>query len=1219
MWTADVFAQSGSLSGEGFSTFSVGDGITLFLPYYNVTTQSSAPVFLLAGEKLNVSAQITYASGQCCVSSGSFAAFFTLGSPAGKLEGKTSLSYNATSKAWQGQFPIPSSADQGSWILTVNGTDSSGNSGSTYSWLNVGLNVLLTTDSPSYITGDTVTVFAAPLYPDGLITPLGVFNATVYSGSRAISEIPMSFNWVYGLWTGTFSILPSDPTGFYKVSVSGNDGAGNSGSFSTVIRVAPYHLSGQVILPSTSISMNGGSEPTVSAKLTYPNGTLMKSGSVEAFVSHVMDGTFVPIDHTRLSYQASTESFVGPNVLPPASILNTAPGEYLVSVQAFDASGNYGNLTSTFFVNANQRGAISISSNSQFTSANGVVGGTGTSSDPYLIAGWNTSSISISSNVSASYELLNDWVHGSGGNGIVINTPASTSSSIDNVYSISNHGNGLVVSNSTGVSIVRVDASNNSQDGILLSGVNQGNVQQSVAANNGGDGVVLESAPFFSILSTSATNNRNYGFYLFGSRNSTLFGDNATSNSVGVYVTGSSGHGYGGSEILGGYFVGNNIGIDVNGLHQNVSDNSSSLSSVSIDQTIQLENNIGTFAANDSVLGLEASVIGYNTWGVVVQNSLPLVVNNVISQNAAVGLNVTGSFSGTGHCIITFTNQTTFDYNSCIAINYLTLNGAAGLEMTNLNGSFIYQDAAVGNAANGFDLGNLRDSLVSTLISILNQGDGISLSGATGSEIVSNQIGGNLNGMLAKSSFGDAFDQNNASLNAFDGLVFSGSQNNTISNNTAIEDALFCSSSIGCTVAAGIELSNSSSNLLTLNQVTNITARAGSGAGIYIEAGSSNNTVRLNNSTLNFAGISIVDSSYNSIDNNTLVSDTYGIFLSNAPNNALSVNTYHGLEQYLYPNEPSVSFSNIVNGSSYSGKVVISWIATGQAISLQKLIIDGNPQNVTGSSFTLNSSNLSDGNHSLTITVTNSGGLSASASVVISTRNHEVLSVRALGPNGIVLPGITVNLTGSSTILNATTNSVGNALFSGLPAGSYLASALVNGSLVSAQVSFITNETVTLYVPRLITTVVATTSSGSTTSLTLDGNITSSNLSAVVLQNSNGVYNISFGISGITGALGRATLAIPKSAVPGGLVPEILLNGNPASNQSFSQTKDDYYVTFSASASAPGNVSIQFVHLVGFDPRLVVLAVIIVALLAGAIIVAYSRRRSPLNRALLGV
>jgi parallel beta-helix repeat protein len=1211
MWTATVSASSGSLFGRGYSTFSVGDGVTMFLPFYNFTTETTTPVFLLTGEKINVTAQVTSPNGQCCVSQGSYHAIFTLNSPSGKLEGNVSLSYDPGTKDWKGSFLIPRSADQGAWVITVNGTDSSGNLGSAYSWLNVGLNVLLTTDSPSYISGDKVTIYAAPEYPGGLITALGSFNATVTSGSQTIATVPMSFNWLYALWMGTFTVSSSDPLGFYTVTVGGNDGAGNSGSFSTIIRVAPYHLDGVVTLPSRSISINGGSEPTVSAKITYPNGTVMSSGSVEAFVSLEMDGTFVPIGHSRMSYQSSSQSFVGPNILTPASVLKTTPGEYLVSIQTLDPLGNYGNFSSTFFVNANSHSAISISSDSQFTSANGVISGAGTQSSPFIIAGWNASSISISSNVTSSFELLNDWVEGSSGNGIVINTPSSAHSLVENDFSISNHGNGLVISDSPGISIYRVDSSNNSGSGIVISNVPKGTggLVGSVAANNGLDGVVIDNSTLYTVSTSSATNNANHGFYLYNSMNATLYQDNATSNVVGAYFTGTLGAGYGEGVILGGNFIANHIGIGANGLFQNIKDNSTTLSTLTILETAQIQNNIGTLAANDSVITLETNVIGLSDYGVVIQNSLPLIANDIVTQNAKTGVNVTGAFSGTGHCIISFTNSTTLDYSSCIALNYLTLNGESGLQMSNLNGSFVFQDAAVGNTGNGFSFASMTGSLFSNMTSILNEKSGLLISDSASNTLSANQLGGNLYGMIIKNSMNDTFNENNATLNALDGMLFSGSSNNTISGNIAIEDAGACLSLTSCSVAAGIELSSSSDNLVTGNQISNNTAPTGQGAGIYLNSGSTGNIILQNNLTLNFAGVSISSSNGNSIAKNIFISDTYGVYLSNSPNNVISINNFHGLKQFTYPDRPSVSFSSLSAGASYSGRVELSWSVQGQAISSENLIIDGRPQSVQGTNFTLDSATLSDGTHILTINVTNSGGFSAYSTVEITTRNHEGLLVQAVGPNGVPLSGVNVEIRGPGGLLNGTTDSNGGTLFKDLSAGTYLASTTVNGSVVSVPVHFGGNETVILYVPNLTTIVSATTPSGAKVSLTLNGNITADNISNLSLENSNGVYSVSFTVSGINGTLGETTLTIPKSFAPGGMVPQIIINGNPAKFESFTQNSRNYIVTFATILGSQTSVSIQFEHLVRINLDLVIVLVVIIAILAGLLAFAFRKPR----------
>lgn len=1210
-WTAELSAKSGSSSGVGFTTFTVGDGVTLFAPYFNATTNSGAPVFTLVGQTLNVSAAITFPGGQCCVSSGNFNATFYLNTLTGKVEGEVPLQYNGVSQLWQGNFTIPTSADQGAWILVVSGTDSNGNSGSAYSWLNVGLNVLLGSDSPSYVLGNTITILAAPEYPNGTETPLGNFNATVTSGTKLVANVPLSFSWLEGLWTGTLTLGSNYPTGYYLITVGGNDGVGNSGSFSTVVRVSPYYLQGQVTVPSSRISISGGSEPTVSAKITYPNGAVLKTGSVEAFVSLDMNGVFTPIGHSRMTYQASTQSFVGPNFFAAASVQKTTPGEYFVSVQAFDSNGNYANLSATFFVTANSHPAISISSNSQFTPANGVISGTGTKSNPYLIAGWNTSSISISSSVTSSYELLNDWVQGSSANGIVLNTPNSPYSLIENDYAISNQGDGLVVSNSPAVAITGVDASNNAQSGIMVSNITQGTsgLLNSVAANNRVDGIELQNTPYFSISSTATTNNGRYGFYVYNSKNVTMASDNATSNSVGIYITGAQGQSYGGALISNGNFISNGVGIQINGVNQVLSSNLTNDSTVAIESTIQLQNDIGTLAGNDSVVSVESSTIGLNTYGVVVKNSLPLIVNNVISNNNDNGLNITGRYTGTGTCQVEFTNLTVFNYDSCVALNYLTDNGVSGSGMSNLNGSFVFENIALGNSADGFDFSNMTASVISGLTSVENQNNGIVFTGTTNSRITLNEVGGNLNGIVIQSSSNNTVDYNVAEFNALDGILFNSATSNSVTENLAQQNAGECMSSLSCTIAAGVEFSQSSENVIYSNTLANNTEPSGLGAGLLIDSGSASNFVFLNNATLNYAGIQISSSTSNNIAKNSLYANKYGIYLSDSPGNTILTNNFGSNDQNQYPNQPTISFTNIKNGTSIFGSISLTWTTTGQALSQENLIIDGKSQVVTGTSFVLDTTSLADGSHTITVQVTDTGGLSASSTITILTTNHQGLFVVALGPNGTPLNELTVTVTGPSGTMNSITDSDGNAVFKNLTAGTYVVSTVVNGTSISMPVNYEGNATVTLYADSLVTTASAKVSSGGTVSILFSGNILASQVSSLALSNSNGKYALTFDVASLNGTMGQETVTIPKSSIPAGLVPKVYVNGAPAQNQSYKMSGGNYLVTFSAPLGSTTSISIQFTHAMTLNVDLVVAIVVIVALLAAGLVLAFRTPR----------
>lgn len=316
MWTATVYATSGSQSGVGTTTFSVGDGITIF---------ASSESFVV-GQTIPITAIVTYPNGSI-VSSGTFSATFYLGTPSGTVEGTVPLAYSLTynsTEMWEGSFTISPSADQGSWVLSISGTDSAGNRAATaYSWLNVGLTAETFTDSPTYMLGDTIQIYS--YFSSIYLATTGSYSATVWHngvdlGTVALSQVYMG----YPLWIGAFNISSSDPTGFYRIVVTGNDGYGNSAYGETIVRVASQSLN-----VATSITVDNTATETLSARIAYPNGTLASIGAVDAFTSY---GYYYP-----MTYNATSEEFAA--LVPTATVVGSA---YSVYVVAFDPWGNTG-------------------------------------------------------------------------------------------------------------------------------------------------------------------------------------------------------------------------------------------------------------------------------------------------------------------------------------------------------------------------------------------------------------------------------------------------------------------------------------------------------------------------------------------------------------------------------------------------------------------------------------------------------------------------------------------------------------------------------------------------------------------------------------------------------------------------------------------------------------------------------------------------------------
>jgi len=187
-------------------------------------------------------------------------------------------------------------------------------------------------------------------------------------------------------------------------------------------------------------------------------------------------------------------------------------------------------------------GAIAISSDSGFTSSNGVTGGSGTATDPFVISGWSIeyqyvpAQISVS-NTRSFFVVRNVTAYGAG-NGIILNNV--TNGRLQNLESTGGSipgsgGTGIQVANSDHVSIVGVYVTSSGTP-------NEG---------GGGPGIVVQSSSNVLISNNTVPTNVGSDLIVSSSTNVTITGN---------YI-GSSATGYG--MNLGGV----NVTISQNGFH----------------------------------------------------------------------------------------------------------------------------------------------------------------------------------------------------------------------------------------------------------------------------------------------------------------------------------------------------------------------------------------------------------------------------------------------------------------------------------------------------------------------------------------------------------------------------------------------------------------------------------------------------------------------------
>jgi parallel beta-helix repeat protein len=175
---------------------------------------------------------------------------------------------------------------------------------------------------------------------------------------------------------------------------------------------------------------------------------------------------------------------------------------------------------------------IWVYGNDGFTSANGVVAGSGTVNDPYVIANWNinaknTYGIEIAY-TTAYFIIRNCYVHDGGGI-LFVNVKNGT---VENNM-VKNNGHGIWLdyfsSNNT---IANNTFSNNGQGIYLSSSDSDNNIISGNTVKNNGSGIYFDSNN--NIISGNNVESNQYGIYFYSSNN-IISGNTVKNNQYGIY------------------------------------------------------------------------------------------------------------------------------------------------------------------------------------------------------------------------------------------------------------------------------------------------------------------------------------------------------------------------------------------------------------------------------------------------------------------------------------------------------------------------------------------------------------------------------------------------------------------------------------------------------------------------------------------------------------
>jgi len=189
---------------------------------------------------------------------------------------------------------------------------------------------------------------------------------------------------------------------------------------------------------------------------------------------------------------------------------------------------------------------IVILSNDDFTLDNGVVSGSGTIDDPFIIEGWGidaSSSGGIDIENADSYFIVRDCHVHDGGSGYVgiylyncVNGILSDNVCTDNY-------DGIYLEDSGGITISYNDCSFNSRHGIVLYSSSANIIRNNTLDSNSNIGIFLQQSSNSNTISNNTCSNANYGICLSSSSGNTVHNNTCSSSYfAGMRLSLSSGN-----------------------------------------------------------------------------------------------------------------------------------------------------------------------------------------------------------------------------------------------------------------------------------------------------------------------------------------------------------------------------------------------------------------------------------------------------------------------------------------------------------------------------------------------------------------------------------------------------------------------------------------------------------------------------------------------------
>jgi parallel beta-helix repeat protein len=276
--------------------------------------------------------------------------------------------------------------------------------------------------------------------------------------------------------------------------------------------------------------------------------------NTQKILDRILVNAWTPEGEADMAVQASMES-----------IYSNAFAIQYSAQNALDLMGLPG-----YFIPMTPHSPITIYSNGDFTTSNGVTGGSGTSTDPYIIEGWNISASTYTGiyirDTDAHFVIRHVWVHSGGNTGSIFdnggifirdvsNGTIEKSWIRENLFGIylcntpdihlesniiSDNGGGVSLSNSPYAEIVNNDIFNNDETGLGLRLSNHSVITENDLFKNGDNGIFISSSMDVTITHNRALENGMTGIGISGTDDITIYQNDAIENDGSGISIGSS-------------------------------------------------------------------------------------------------------------------------------------------------------------------------------------------------------------------------------------------------------------------------------------------------------------------------------------------------------------------------------------------------------------------------------------------------------------------------------------------------------------------------------------------------------------------------------------------------------------------------------------------------------------------------------------------------------